>query len=65
MKITRKELYRRVRETPARTLAKEFDFSDVGLAKACRKHQIPLPSAGQWTKVRHYPLDSGRPWKRA
>lgn len=51
MEITREELYRRVWETPVRTLAKEFDISDVGLAKACRKHQIPLPPVGYWTKV--------------
>lgn len=53
MKIKRAELYRRVWETPIRTLAKEFDISDVGLAKACRKHAIPLPPVGYWTKVQH------------
>jgi hypothetical protein len=53
MKITREALYRRVWETPVRTLAKEFDISDVGLAKACRKHQIPLPPVGYWMKVQH------------
>lgn len=53
MKISREELYRRVWLTPVRTLAKEFDISDVGLAKACRKHGIPLPPVGYWTKVQH------------
>lgn len=53
MKISRDELYRRVWETPVRTLAKEFDISDVGLAKVCRKNQIPLPPVGYWTKVQH------------
>lgn len=53
MKILRSELYRRVWETPIRTLAKEFDISDVGLAKACRKHAIPIPPVGHWTKVQH------------
>lgn len=53
MRIQRAELYRRVWETPIRTLAKEFDISDVGLAKACRKHAIPIPPVGHWTKVRH------------
>jgi hypothetical protein len=53
MNITREELYRRVWLTPVRTLAKEFDISDVGLAKACRKHAIPLPPVGYWTKVQH------------
>lgn len=32
-------------------LAKEFDISDVGLAKVCRKHEIPLPGLGHWAKV--------------
>lgn len=53
MKILRSELYRRVWETPIRTLAKEFDISDVGLAKACRKHSIPVPPVGHWTKVEY------------
>lgn len=53
MKITRDELYRRVWETPVRTLAKEFDISDVGLSKACRRASIPLPPVGYWTKVQH------------
>lgn len=53
MKISREELYRRVWKTPVRTLAKEFDISDVGLAKVCRKYQIPLPPVGHWIKVQH------------
>lgn len=53
MIILRSELFRRVWTTPIRTLAKEFDLSDVGLAKACRKHQIPLPPVGHWAKVEH------------
>lgn len=53
MKISREELYRRVWEKPVRTLAKEFDISDVWLAKVCRKLQIPLPPVGHWMKVQH------------
>lgn len=53
VKIDREELYRRVWETPVTKLAKEFDISDVGLAKACRKHAIPLPPVGYWTKIKH------------
>lgn len=36
---------------PMTHLAKEFDISDVGLAKVCRKHDIPLPGLGHWAKV--------------
>ncbi len=53
MKISREDLYRRVWETPLTKLAKEFDISDVGLAKACRKHNIPTPPVGHWAKVAH------------
>lgn len=34
-------------------LAKEFDISDVGLAKVCRAHDIPLPPRGHWAKLQH------------
>ena len=53
MNISREDLYRRVWETPLTKLAKEFDISDVGLAKACRKHDIPTPPVGYWAKVAH------------
>ena len=53
MKISREELYRRVWESPVVTLAKEFDISDVGLAKACRANAIPLPPRGYWMKLQH------------
>ncbi len=53
MKISREELYRRVWESPVVKLAKEFDVSDVGLAKACRASSIPLPPRGYWMKLQH------------
>lgn len=33
-----------------RTLAKEFGMSDVGLAKVCRKHNVPIPPVGYWRR---------------
>jgi hypothetical protein len=33
-----------------RTLAKEFGMSDVGLAKICRKHNVPVPPVGYWRR---------------
>lgn len=53
MKISREELYRRVWEKPVTHIAKEFDISDVGLAKTCRKYAIPLPPVGYWAKLKH------------
>jgi hypothetical protein len=50
IRLTRAELYEKVWATPMRTLAKEFGMSDVGLAKICRKHNIPVPPVGFWRK---------------
>jgi hypothetical protein len=47
----REELYERVWTTPMRKLAREFKYSDVGLAKLCRKHGVPTPGIGYWRKV--------------
>ena len=51
MKIRRDDLYQAVWKKPLRTLAQEWGISDVGLAKACRKSDIPLPGLGYWAKV--------------
>lgn len=46
--LTRKELYEKVWSKPMVQLAKEFNLSDVGLAKICRKYKIPGPGLGYW-----------------
>lgn len=51
--LTRAELYDLVWSTPMRTLAPQFHMSDVGLAKLCRRHSIPLPERGYWAKKEH------------
>ena len=48
--FTAQELFDRVWKTPVLKLAQEIGVSDVGLAKACRKAGIPLPSRGYWAK---------------
>jgi transglutaminase-like putative cysteine protease len=50
IRLTRAELYEKVWATPMRTLAQEFAMSDVGLAKICRKHNIPVPPVGYWRR---------------
>lgn len=50
--LTREELYDQVWSTPMMHLAKKYYLSDVGLAKVCRKHQIPYPPRGYWAKKR-------------
>ena len=47
----RHELYEKVWQFPLRKLAAEFRISDVGLAKVCRKLEIPLPGLGHWTRI--------------
>src|ERR1700728_4294097 len=51
IRLTRAELYEKVWTTPVRTIAQEFGMSDVGLAKICRKHGIPIPPLGYWRKT--------------
>lgn len=49
--LTRAELYDKVWNTPMHKLSKEFGLSDVGLAKVCRRHQIPIPGRGYWARL--------------
>jgi hypothetical protein len=49
--LTRQELYERVWTTPMQKLAMQFGLSDVGLAKLCRRHEIPLPGRDYWAQV--------------
>jgi hypothetical protein len=51
VKWDRQELFEKVWQFPIRKLAEEYGISDVGLAKVCRKLQIPLPGLGHWTKI--------------
>lgn len=50
--LTRKALYDLVWSEPMTTIAKRFQLSDVGLRKTCINHQIPLPTAGHWMKIK-------------
>jgi hypothetical protein len=49
--LTREELYEMVWAQPIVKLAKEFGVSDVAVAKACRRHKIPLPGRGYWRRL--------------
>jgi hypothetical protein len=35
-----------------RQLAQEFRVSDVAIAKACRRANIPIPGRGHWAKIK-------------
>ncbi|WP_428304825.1 hypothetical protein [Lacipirellula sp.] len=48
--IKRAELYRLVWSEPRRVLAAKLGISDVGIAKLCRRLDIPMPPRGYWAK---------------
>lgn len=50
--FSRQELYDLVWSEPLKKLAPRFGISDVGLAKACRRIEVPVPERGYWAKVR-------------
>jgi hypothetical protein len=52
MSMKRSELYEKVWSVPVTRLAKELGISDVGLAKVCRRHAIPIPPRGYWAKLK-------------
>jgi hypothetical protein len=52
IKITREELYEKVWKVPLSQLAKQYQISDVGLAKICSKLNVPRPPRGYWTKLK-------------
>jgi hypothetical protein len=51
IQLTRKELYDLVWKNPLSKLAKEYNLSDNGLRKVCKKLDIPLPKNGHWQKI--------------
>jgi len=58
--LHRNELYKKVWEIPISRLAKEYGISGKGLAKICKKLNVPVPPRGYWATVR-----SGIKLKRA
>lgn len=65
VRFNRKELYEKVWSTPMANLSKEYGLSDVGLAKICKKYNIPRPPRGYWARkaagynVKRLPLPPG------
>lgn len=48
--ISRDELYRLVWTEPMTKVAPRFGLSDVGMAKLCKRYDIPRPPAGYWAQ---------------
>jgi len=49
--FTREALYKLVWSEPTHTVSKRLGISDVGLAKVCRRANIPTPDRGYWARV--------------
>lgn len=51
IEFQREELFAKVWAVPLLKLAQTIGVSDVALAKACRRAEIPLPGRGHWAKA--------------
>ena len=51
IELTRRELYKYVWSVPITRLSERYGLSDVGLAKICKKYNIPHPPRGYWAKI--------------
>jgi hypothetical protein len=49
-RYNRERLYEEVWSEPVMVVAKKYRLSDVGLAKICKKLNIPRPGLGYWAK---------------
>ncbi len=53
IEITRDQLYEAIWSKPTTAVAKDFEISDVAVAKICKKLDVPKPKLGYWTKKQH------------
>jgi hypothetical protein len=53
MNFTRRQIYDMVWSKPLSKIAVELGLSDHGLAKACRRFDVPVPPLGYWQKLAH------------
>jgi hypothetical protein len=47
-RYNREEIYKAIWLEPIQHVAKKYNLSDVGLAKVCRRLNIPRPGRGYW-----------------
>ncbi|MGO6926109.1 hypothetical protein ACCS55_15840 [Rhizobium ruizarguesonis] len=50
MQISRYDLYKRVSASPLSKLSVELGISGTALAAVCKKHLVPYPGSGYWTR---------------
>ena len=49
--VTRRKLYEQMWSIPCSLLAARYGISGVGLAKVCKRHDIPRPPRGYWARI--------------
>lgn len=49
--LTREQLYNEIWKEPMTVVALRYNMSDVGLAKRCKKMNIPKPGQGYWARI--------------
>lgn len=52
VRYDREKLYQEVWSQPVQQVARAYGFSDVFLARICRKLDVPVPPRGYWAPVR-------------
>ena len=52
--LTREQLYEKVWSQSITSLAKQWGISDVGLAKICKRYNIPRPGLCIWGRLTFY-----------
>ena len=50
IRVSREALYQQVWETPMSQLSSQYGLSDKGLAKICKRLNIPCPGRGYWAR---------------
>lgn len=50
--VSRRRLYEELWSTPLGELSRKYNLSSEGIARACRRHNVPRPSLGYWSKKR-------------
>ena len=64
-KYNREEIYAAIWAEPIQHVAKRYNISDVGLAKVCKKLNIPRPGRGYWAiKAAGRPLPKRPPLRK-
>ena len=59
--LDRTVLYELVWQYPRTELAKQFELSDVAIAKHCKSARIPMPPPGYWVRIKNGSKTAVRP----